>query len=134
MDEQQIAKTVAQNIPIEEHIPAPVIEEKPQPSAFETNIELTDPAISLQLADYFDLERLDRHNELTQKDMREVFRWAAEQAQSTDLNEVLKQIRVAEAQLGLTWKQGRLQKLAKYVHLDKQAQTIRLMQQGVLNA
>jgi len=133
MDEQQIAQNLQANIKTEAHIPAPIIEDSPQPSAFETNIELTDPAISTQLADYFDLARLDRHNELTQKDLREVFRWAAEQAQSTDLNEVLQQIRAAEAQLGLTWKQGRLQKLARYVNLDRQAQTIRLMQQGVLN-
>lgn len=133
MDETKIAEQVAQNIPKEEHIPAPEIKEEPQPSAFESNVELNDPAISLKLADYFMLSRSERFNELTQRDMREVYRWCAEQVQSTELDKVLPMVRLLEAEIGATFKEDKLRRLARFVHLKKQSDVINA-QLGALRA
>ena len=77
MSEEQIANQVAKNIQTETHIPAPVVEDQPQQSAFDSNVELNNPLTSLQLTDYFNLSRVDIYNEHTQRQLRDVFNWAA---------------------------------------------------------
>lgn len=131
MTEDQIAAQVAQNIPKEEHIPAPEVKEEPQPSAFESNIELNDPAISLQLTDYFNVGRIDRFNEETQRQLREVYRWAAETAQSKEMDKVLPIIRMVEMEIGASFSEDRLARIAKWVRLQKQSAVLRA-QMGAL--
>lgn len=126
MQEDQIAAKIAQNIPTEVHIPSPVVEQEPQPSAFESNIELNDPAIGMQLVDYFDIGRIDRFNEETQRQLRTVYQWAAEKAQSTDKAAVLTIIRQLEMELGATFTTDRLARLSKFVRLNKQSEALRL--------
>lgn len=127
MDESQIAAQVAKNIPREAPVePTPVVDEVPQPSAFETNVELNDPAIGMELADYFEVSKVDRFTEEAQRDLRSLYRWAAERAGSADKASVLQQLRVLEMELGLVYKPGRLQKLARWVSLDKQAEALRV--------
>lgn len=125
MDEAQIAAQTAKNIPTEEHIPAPVVPEEPQQSAFETNMEINDPAISLQLIDYFNIPNIDRFNEHTQRQLRTIYQWAAETAQSKELDKVLPVIRTLENELGATFTTDKLQRLAKFVTLQKQANVLR---------
>lgn len=131
MTEDQIAAQVAKNIPKEEHIPAPVVAEEPQPSAFESNIELNDPSISLELVDYFNIGRIDRFNEETQRQLRSVYRWAAEHAQSTELDKILPLIRQVEMELGVTFADDKLARLSRFVHLQKQSEVLRA-QMGAL--
>lgn len=131
MNEDAIAAQVAQNIQKEEHIPAPVAPEEPQPSAFESNVELNNPAISLQLVDYFSVGRIDRFNEETQRQLRAVYRWAAEQLQSTELDKILPLIRQVEMEIGSSFKEDRLARLAKWVNLQKQSEVLRA-QMGAL--
>lgn len=128
MDEQTIAARVAQNIKTEPHIPAPAptTPAEPLPSAFDSNVALNDPALGLQLADYFDLGRLEIHNEEFQRQMRSVYQWAAEIAQSTELDKVMSVVRVLENELGATWASDRLQRLAKWVKLNQQAKVLSL--------
>lgn len=127
MDEAKIVQQVAQNIPKDE----PVVEEKvttptePQPSAFETNIELTDPAIGLRLADYLDVSRIDRFSQERQAQMRSLYRWGAEKAQSAELGDVLQKIQTLEVELGVRYKPDRLSTLARWVRLDEQASSLR---------
>lgn len=131
MTEDEIAAQVATNIQTEEHIPAPVVQEEPQPSAFESNIELNDPGISLQLTDYFSVGRLDRFNEETQRQLREVFRWAAERVQSKEMDKVLPMIRMVEMEIGSSFAEDRLARVAKWVRLQKQSEVLRA-QMGAL--
>lgn len=131
MDESIIAANLAAKIQTETHIPAPVVEEAPQPSAFETNIELNDPAIGMQLTDYFDVGRIDRFNEVTQRQLRSVYQWAAERAGTTELANVLDVIRNVELELGATFAPDRLARLAKFVQLNKQSEAIRIQQESL---
>lgn len=124
MNEEQIAQKIADNRPVEKHIPAPIVDEGPQPSAFETSVELNDPAISMRLADYFDITPISRHNDTTQRQLRTVYQWAAELAQSTELDKVLPIVRQLENELGATFMPDKLARLAKFVHLKKQQTVI----------
>lgn len=131
MDESIIAANLAAKIQTETHVPAPVVEETPQPSAFESNIELNDPAIGMQLTDYFDVGRIDRFNEVTQRQLRSVYQWAAERANSTELANVLNVIRNVELELGATFAPDRLARLAKFVQLNRQSEAIRIQQESL---
>lgn len=131
MDESIIAANLAAKIETNIHIPAPVVDEAPQPSAFETNIELNDPAIGMQLTDYFDIGRIDRFNEVTQRQLRNVYQWAAEKAGSIELANVLQIIRSVEMELGITYAPDRLVRIAKFVQLNKQSEVLRLQQEAL---
>jgi hypothetical protein len=127
MDEAKVAEQVAQNIPKDEpvaEVTVPVSEE-PKLSAFETNIELNDPAISLRLADYLDVSKIDRLNDERQAQMRTLYRWGAEKANSTDLGDVLSKIRTLEVELGIRYKPDRLSTLSRWVKLNNQASSLR---------
>lgn len=123
MNETQIAQKLAANIPREEHIPAPVVEQAPQPSALDSNIALESPTTGTQIADYFSLDRVDRFSEQTQRSLRIVYEWASEIAGSTDLDKVLPVLRAYELELGITYAPDRLARMAKIIHLQKQAKT-----------
>jgi len=131
MSETEIADQLAQNIQKEEHVPAPIVEEKPQPSAFDSNVALEDPTFALRLQDYFDVPRIERYNEETQKQLRSVYEWAAQRAGSTDLNEVLPIIRMLENELGATFTTDKLQRLAKFIKLQKQSEVLRIQQEAL---
>lgn len=126
MDEAKIAAEVAKNIPQDEppKPPEPTPEVKPEPSAFETNIELNDPAISLQLADYFGLSRVDRLTEERQSQLRNIYRWASKKAGSTDLNDVMMSILTLDRELGSTYKPDRLNIISRWVKLNQQAEAV----------
>src|SRR5688572_8759169 len=127
--EALIAQQVAQNIPRDEPAPisAPQDNQTMQeagPSAFDSNVALNDIGLLTRIQDYFDVSRLDRYNEDTQKQLRNVYSWAADLAQSTDLDKVLPVIRALENELGVTFRQDKLQRLAKFVHLKKQSDVL----------
>ena len=131
MTEEQIANKVAQNIQKEEHIPAPTVEETPQPSVFDSNVALNDPTFALKLQDYFDVPRIERYNEHTQRQLRNVFEWAAEKAQSTELDKVLPIIRSLENELGITFTNDKLQRMAKFINLQKQSEVLRIQMEAL---
>lgn len=131
MDEQTIAAQQAAKIQTDIHVPAPIVPETPQPSAFESNIELHDPAIGMQLTDYFDVGRIDRFSEVTQRQLRTVYQWAAERAGTTELANVLHVIRSVELELGATFVPDRLARLAKFVQLNRQSEAIRIQQDSL---
>lgn len=123
MDEAQIAQRVAQNIPRDE--PSAAVEDnatQPEtPSPFTANGAINDMGVLMRLQDYFDMSNIDRHNEQSQSQLREIYSWAADRAQSTELHKVLPIIRKLEEELGLTFKPNKLQQLAKFVYLKKQS-------------
>lgn len=131
MNEDIIAANLAAKIETNTHVPAPAVEEAPQPSAFETNIELNDPAIGMQLTDYFDIGRIDRFNEVTQRQLRGVYQWAAEKAGSAELANVLQVVRSVEMELGITYAPDRLVRIAKFVQLNKQSEALRIQQEAL---
>lgn len=135
MDEQTIAAQVAQNITKEEHIPGPYETGELKPnvgeSAFQSNVQLTDPAISQRLADYFDVSRIDLYNEATQAQMRSIYEWAARKANSTELDQVLPIIQMLENELGATFTTDKLQRIAKFIKLQKQSEVLRMQQESL---
>lgn len=124
MDETKIAEQVAKNIKTEQHIPAPEVVEEPQPSAFESNVELSSEMLTAKLADYFDLSRVDRYDESYQRQIKTVHEWAAQRAQSLGTGDALEQIRILELELGVAFKPDRLPRLAKWVRLKQHADSI----------
>lgn len=126
MDEQTIANKLTENIP-QEAPEGPTVAPQPEtgPSAFESNIALNDPAISLAVADYLDVSKVDRFSDEKQAQMREIFRWASETSQSTDIGDVLLQIRMLENELGTLFKPDRLSRLSRWVSLHRQAESLR---------
>jgi len=127
--ETQIVAKLAQNIPRETPEPTkesntPTTPEAPALSAFETNIELNDPAISLQIADFFDISKTDRMSEERQRQLRNIYRFAAEKVGSTEKSRVLNYLSLLENELGTTFKPGRLDHISKFVKLKQQSESI----------
>lgn len=131
MDEQQIAAKVAENIQVEEHIPAPVTPEQPQESAFTSNVELHVNTYGQQLSDYFGLDRTTRHTEEGQRQLREVFRWASQYSKAQDIEAVFQAIRQLEEQLGISFKSNRLGRLARWIELDQKTRALRAQQEMI---
>lgn len=128
MDESQIAAQVAQNIPQDEPEPAPIEPSAPQEpgeSAFKSHIDLTNPDTGLRLADFMGVGRTALYSEETQRDMKDLYRWASERANTNDIGEVLDVISALESELGISWEKARLQKLAHWVRLYNQSESIR---------
>jgi hypothetical protein len=135
MNEEQIANKVSQNIQTETHIPGPYEtgELKPETgeSAFDSNVELNLVSPGQQLVDYFEISRIDIYNEHTQRQLRDVYTWAAEKAQSTEMDKILTVIRSLEMELGATYTTDKLQRIAKFIKLQKQAEVLRLQQEAL---
>ncbi len=131
MNEADVAARVAQQIPkTEPEIPKEV--KPPQgPSAFDSNVELRDPVQSLALADYFHLSRYDRASEDAQRSLRDVYAWAAQQVQSTELSEILRLIQAIERELGITYKEDRLNRLVRFVRLQKESEVLRMQMEAL---
>lgn len=128
MNENEIVEQLAKSIPKEPEttdVAKPVASEEPQPSAFEANIELNDPAIGMRIADYYDVSKIDRFSEERQRQMRLIYRWGAEQAQSTELGPVLQKLQTLETELGIRYKPDRLTTVSRWIKLNNQAKALK---------
>lgn len=131
MNETQISQQVAQNIPQEPVVDSePVVEQTTEPQPFHWNGEI-DNSTFLHLADVFGLDRVSRHHEATQHQLRSIYRYAAETLQTTDLDLILGQISEMETGLGIAYKPDRMQRLARWVELEKQTQILRRQQEFI---
>jgi len=132
MDEAAIQAKVAKNIPQEPVQEAPTAtEETPKESAFDSNVELNIANEGMEFFDYFAVSRIDRWSEESQRQLREVYRWASNRVQSNDANDVLGQILMLENELGTTHKPNRLHRLARWVELEKQTSMLRAQQEMI---
>lgn len=127
MNEAEIAAQVAKNIPQDESTPEPrpARPAEPQESAFKSHVDLTNPDTGLRLADFMGVGRTALYSEETQRDMKDLYHWASEYAKTNDIGQVLDVIAGLEAELGVSWEKGRLQKLAHWVRLHNQAESLR---------
>lgn len=131
MDEATIAQQVAQNIPQEPvAVTEPVATDTSEPEPFHWNGEI-DNATFLHLADTFGLDRISRHHEATQNQLRAIYRYAVETLQTTDLNLILGKISEMENGLGIAYKSDRMQRLARWVDLERQTQILRRQQEFI---
>lgn len=131
MDEAQIAQQVAKNIPQEPVVATePIAEPITEPQPFHWNGEL-DNAAFLHLADVFGLDRISRHHEATQNQLRSIYRYAAETLQTTDIDLILGKIAEMEVGLGVAYKPDRMQRLARWVQLERQTQILRRQQEFI---
>lgn len=133
MDESSIAAKVAQNIPQEPlQAPTQTTADEPQNSAFDSNIELSTNEHMI-LADYFELSRIDTWSDDKQRQIREVYRWAAEQAQSKELGTVMNVLRNLEMELGIMMKPNKLLRIAKFVELKRKSDLINAQMGAVMH-
>lgn len=131
MDEAQIAQQVAQNIPQEPvSAPATVADDTPEPQPFHWNGEI-DNNTFLYLADTFGLDRISRHTEATQNQLKSIYRYVVESLQTTDLQLILGKLGEMERQLGIIYKPDRMQRLARWVDLERQTQILRRQQEFI---
>lgn len=77
------------------------------------------------------MDRVSRHHEATQNQLRSIYRYAAETLQTTDLDLILGQISEMETGLGIAYKPDRMQRLARWVELEKQTQILRRQQEFI---
>lgn len=134
MDENQIAAEVAQNIPKEQTVDSATetVTKTQDGDAFKTHIDLTSPDTGVRLAEFLGVGRMAVYSEETQRDMKEVYRWASEKMESNDIGDVLGIIGSLEMELGIKWEKNRLQKMAHWVRLHNQAESLR-KQMGYLS-
>jgi hypothetical protein len=131
MNEAQIQAQLAKNIPVDEPTVAPVQDDTPKESAFDSSVELNVANEGMEFFDYFAVNRIDRWSDESQRQVREVYRWAAQKAQSNELPEVFNQLRLLETELGIIYKPNRLQRLARWIELEKQTEAFRAQQEMI---
>lgn len=125
MNETEIAERLKQNIP------------KPEPDSTTPRVDDANPNPGYtadigdvpemyKMYDFFGVETNYRTSENERK-ISEVFRWAADKAQSTDYLEVAKVITQYEQTMGGSTIGSRLERMHRYIKLD--AQISRLKQE-----
>lgn len=131
MNEAEIQQRLKQNTSDTDYKP-PTPAEPPQgDSAFQSNISLGDPVVSLQLQDYFELNRADRYSEERQHQLKTVLEWASATAQSNDMLDILQTIQRKELELGHQPFKDRLNRLYRLAKLEAQANFIELERQAI---
>lgn len=133
MDESTIVAQLAQGIPQDNPSPTPP---KPtsasdEPSAFHSNVELNIETQGQVFTDYFQVDRVGRWNEETQRQLRDVYKWAATKAGTQETRPVLDQIIQLETELGIVYKPHRLQRLARWVELERKTEAFRAQQEMI---
>lgn len=131
-DEATIAAQLAQGIPVEP-TPEPAAPTKDEPQgepAFSSNVEL-DVNKGREFMDYFGVDRISRHSEDTQRQIREVYRWASEAAQSHDTDKVYSKILELEEHLGIVYKPDKLDRIARWVEIEKKTRALRAQQEMI---
>ncbi len=122
--EAEVAAQVAQNIPQEEHTPAPEVEDTPKEPAYHLIDVTDDAALSLRLMDYLALAPTDRYNERAQTQLRGILNWVANTVQSAEAADILLMVQRIERELGIRARPNRLALLYKFVTLKQQTATI----------
>lgn len=127
MDEATVAAALAaKNTP---EVPgAPEL--PPQPSDGEVNQQFLDKMTpeelftKNQLLDYLQVPTHQRHSPIVDNYILTVYQWARDNAQTGDINQLLRIISEQEQHLGSRLKPDRLQKLAEYVKINKMRQQL----------
>lgn len=130
MDEQAIADRLKQNIP------------KPEPDSTTPRIDDANPADQTyagdlgdvpevyKMYDYFGVEMNYRTAENERK-ISEIYRWAADQLESTDYLVVAKFLMEREQSMGGSTVGSRLERMYRYVKLDQQISRLKQEQNWV---
>lgn len=122
MDETQIAAKVATNIPREIHVPAPDVPEVSVDGEIDYgHLNYEDPVLIQRFSDYFELPRMAKYTEESQRHIRTVLEWANQMTGSTDVADLLLYIQRAERELGINFKPNRLARVYRFVRIQEQA-------------
>lgn len=130
MNEDQIAKQVADSLPKEDISPVA----NPQPDNPEDNKDANSNFVDkitpesyltkMQIYDYFELKPQERHDPRVEAAVNGIMEWAATEAQSKDIYAILAKISERELQLGSKLNGRRVYKLDEYVKIHKLRQQI----------
>lgn len=126
LNENDIAQRLRENIHQEPEVPKPIVAEEPQPSAFDSNVELGKMMVTYKLYDYFEIPSHERNAPEVQDWMGVIYSWAVRESGSQELADILKIIQTKELEMGLLTKSGRLAKVYRYVKLTNQRKAIEL--------
>lgn len=116
MQESQIAESLKANIPKTE----PVVAAPPEPvapgaSAFDSNVALDDGLLMQSVCEYLDLPQNASLNPKTNDYLKQIIGFAAQEAGSSDRQQVLSIIQRYENALGTTYHPDRFLKLYTFI-------------------
>lgn len=127
MDEQAIAERLKQNIPKPEPDSTTPRVDDANPKDRGYTADVGDVPEMYKMYDFFGVETNYRTSENERK-IAEVFRWAADKAQSTDYLEVAKVITQYEQSMGGSTIGSRLERMYRYIKLDAQINRLKAEQ------
>lgn len=128
--EATIAAQVAQRIPQEapaKDQPAPAVQEalKQAEQTIEKPTNYNNDVAALRLLDYFQVPVNQRRDREVLDRLNLIYKWAEEQAKSTDSVDVMTRLRELEGRLGLTFRNDeKLNSLYRWVKLDNERRRV----------
>lgn len=84
-----------------------------------------------ELLDYLQVPMQERHSPIVDDYVRTIYDWARDNAQSKDLNQLLRIINEQEQHMGSKLKPDRLRRLAEYVKISKIRQSLAAREQAL---
>jgi len=119
--EEEIARRVAQNVPRQDEVDSPSVEEQEiDPDGVHNSLPLDNISLRYEVMDYFNLGTNIRHSSEVQEQINTIMQWAVDQSGSLKIVDILKTLNLQEAALGTRLKGDRLQRVYRYVRIAQQ--------------
>jgi hypothetical protein len=130
-DETKIVEELASKLPKEEvrdySYPEP---DKPS-EQFVDKLLPEERLTQTEILDYLQIPMAERHSPIIDDYIHTIYEWARENAQSSDVNQLLRVINEQEMHLGSKLKPDRLRRLAEYVKINKLRQSLAAREQAL---
>jgi len=130
--ETKIAQELANKLPQE----GPMLGNYPEPEPVEQP-EFVDKMLPEErftqgeLLDYLQIPTHQRHDPVVEDYIKTVYQWARDNAQSGDINQLLRVISEQEMHMGSKLKPDRLKRLAEYVKISKIRQGLAIRERAL---
>lgn len=123
-NETKIAQSLADALPKEEVRDYSYPEPEQPDQQFVDHLLPEERLTQTQLLDYLEVPMAERHSPIVDDYLQTIYGWARDNAQSGDLNQLLRVISEQEMHMGSKLKPNRLQKLGEYVKIAKIRQSL----------
>lgn len=120
MDEEtKVAQKLADALPHEEPRDYSYPEPPTQEEQFIDKMLPEEKLTQQELLDYLQVPTQERHSPMVEDYIRTVYQWARDNAQTGDINQLLRIINEQEQHMGSKLKPDRLRRLAEYIKISK---------------
>jgi hypothetical protein len=113
---QELASSLPQQPPLTGGYPEPV--QEPQPDYVDKLLP-EERFTQQELLDYLQVPSHQRHDPIIENYIQTVYQWARDNAESGDINQLLRVISEQELHMGSKLKPDRLRRLAEYVKISR---------------